>query len=204
MPLLARASETLCDWAPLPIGSRSATASWRTVTRNSPADRRTLRWCSIRSGSRAAIRGMGGDADRNDRRRSGPCGLIDPVGQRPMAVVLLTALVTVHLPYGFFSVKFAEVTEAGTKFGTVGYEILLLYLGGLVTLTLGRCRALSLERWLEAPGPRKGQTSMPPNGQTTPVRDREHRMKRITVERSFGWSSAKSRNTSLQDRWDIR
>src|SRR3954466_7013322 len=41
----------------------------------------------------------------------------------PMSVVLLTALVTVHLPYGFFSVKFAEVTEAGIKFGTVGYEI---------------------------------------------------------------------------------
>jgi putative oxidoreductase len=67
----------------------------------------------------------------------------------PMAVVLLTALVTVHLPYGFFSVKFAEVTEAGIKFGTVGYEILLLYLAGLVALVLGGPGALSLEGWLE-------------------------------------------------------
>ena len=66
-----------------------------------------------------------------------------------MAVVLLTALVTVHLPYGFFSVKFAEVTEAGIKFGTVGYEILLLYLAGLVALVLGGPGALSLEGWLE-------------------------------------------------------
>jgi len=63
--------------------------------------------------------------------------------------VLLTALVTVHLPYGFFSVKFAEVTEAGIKFGTVGYEILLLYLAGLVALVLGGPGALSLEQWLD-------------------------------------------------------
>src|SRR5215469_1636841 len=28
----------------------------------------------------------------------------------PMAIVLLTAMVKVHLPYGFFSVKLAEVT----------------------------------------------------------------------------------------------
>jgi len=67
----------------------------------------------------------------------------------PMSVVLLTALVTVHLPYGFFSVKFAEVTEAGIKFGTVGYEILLLYLAGLVALVLGGPGALSLEAWIE-------------------------------------------------------
>lgn len=67
----------------------------------------------------------------------------------PMSVVLLTALVTVHLPYGFFSVKFAEVTEAGIKFGAVGYEILLLYLAGLVALVLGGPGALSLESWIE-------------------------------------------------------
>ena len=67
----------------------------------------------------------------------------------PMSVVLLTALVTVHLPYGFFWVKFAEVTEAGIKFGTVGYEILLLYLAGLVALVLGGPGALSLKSWIE-------------------------------------------------------
>jgi len=66
-----------------------------------------------------------------------------------MVVVILTALVTVHLPYGFFSVIAAAVTEAGIKFGTVGYEILLLYLAGLVALLLGGPGALSLERWLE-------------------------------------------------------
>ncbi len=54
-----------------------------------------------------------------------------------------------HLPYGFFSVKFVEVTETGIKFGSVGYEILLLYLAGLVSLVLGGPGELSLERWLE-------------------------------------------------------
>ena len=76
-------------------------------------------------------------------------GVLSPWVSIPMAVVLLTALVTVHLPYGFFSVKFAEVTQAGIKFGSVGYEILLLYLAGLVALVLGGPGALSLEQWLD-------------------------------------------------------
>jgi putative oxidoreductase len=65
-----------------------------------------------------------------------------------MAAVLLTALVTVHLPYGFFSVKLAEVTESGIKFGSVGYEILLLYFAGLVALAFGGPGKLSLEGWI--------------------------------------------------------
>jgi putative oxidoreductase len=77
-------------------------------------------------------------------------GVLIPWVSIPMAFVLLTALVTVHLPYGFFSVKFAEVTEAGIKFGPVGYEILLLYLAGLAALVLGGPGALSLQAWIEA------------------------------------------------------
>jgi putative oxidoreductase len=76
-------------------------------------------------------------------------GVLIPWVSIPMAFVLLTALVTVHLPYGFFSVKFAEVTEAGIKFGPVGYEILLLYLAGLAALVLGGPGALSLQAWIE-------------------------------------------------------
>ena len=88
-------------------------------------------------------------------------GALIPWVSIPMAVVLLTALVTVHLPYGFFSVKFAEVTEAGIKFGTVGYEILLLYLAGLVALVLGGPGALSLEQWLDRRRERqRGQKSL--------------------------------------------
>src|SRR3954470_8376610 len=76
-------------------------------------------------------------------------GVLIPWVSIPMGFVLLTALVTVHLPYGFFSVKFAEVTATGIKFGPVGYEILLLYLAGLFALVLGGPGPLSLERWFE-------------------------------------------------------
>jgi len=65
----------------------------------------------------------------------------------PMAIVLLTALFTIHLPYGFFSVKLVEVTETGTKFGPVGYEIILLYLASLAALVLGGAGALSIDQW---------------------------------------------------------
>jgi putative oxidoreductase len=75
-------------------------------------------------------------------------GVLIPWVSIPMAVVLLTALVTVHLPYGFFSVKFAEVTESGIKFGSVGYEILLLYFAGLAALVLGGPGKLSLGGWI--------------------------------------------------------
>jgi putative oxidoreductase len=76
-------------------------------------------------------------------------GVLIPWVSIPMGFVLLTALVTVHLPYGFFSVKFAEVTETGIKFGPVGYEILLLYMAGLAALVLGGPGALSLQGWID-------------------------------------------------------
>src|SRR5262252_1493404 len=74
-------------------------------------------------------------------------GAFVPIVSLPMAVVLLTALFTIHLPYGFFSVKLVQVSENGTKFGTVGYEIILLYLAGLTTLVLGGAGSLSIDEW---------------------------------------------------------
>src|SRR5689334_12532445 len=73
-------------------------------------------------------------------------GAFVPMVSLPMAVVLLTALFTIHLPYGFFSVKLVEVTQSGTKFGPVGYEIVLLYLAGLVTLALGGAGPFSIDQ----------------------------------------------------------
>jgi putative oxidoreductase len=75
-------------------------------------------------------------------------GAFVPIVSLPMAVVLLTALFTIHLPYGFFSVKLAQVSESGTKFGPVGYEIILLYLASLITLVLGGSGPFSLDHWL--------------------------------------------------------
>jgi putative oxidoreductase len=65
----------------------------------------------------------------------------------PLAVVLLTALITVHLPYGFFSVKLVEISEHGVKFGPVGYEHILLYLAGLMSLAMGGPGAYSIDGW---------------------------------------------------------
>src|SRR5262249_20015355 len=44
----------------------------------------------------------------------------------PTALVLLVAMVTVHLPYGFSSVKLLSVSSSGAQFGPVGYELDLL------------------------------------------------------------------------------
>ncbi|MEY2930481.1 MAG: hypothetical protein RL033_1230, partial [Pseudomonadota bacterium] len=54
----------------------------------------------------------------------------------PLAAVMLTALFTVHLPYGFSSIKLRAVGPTGAEFGAPGYELNLLYLAGLLTLCL--------------------------------------------------------------------
>src|SRR5215475_1732904 len=66
----------------------------------------------------------------------------------PMVIVLLTAILTVHLPYGFLSVKLLAVTSAGAQFGPVGYELDLLYIACLATLVLGGSGPLSVDRML--------------------------------------------------------
>jgi putative oxidoreductase len=38
----------------------------------------------------------------------------------PMVVVLLVAMFTVHLPYGFSSIKLTAVTSSGAQFGAAG------------------------------------------------------------------------------------
>jgi 2-haloacid dehalogenase len=54
-----------------------------------------------------------------------------------MAAVLVVAMFTVHLPYGFSSIKLVAVTNAGAQFGPPGYEVDLLYLACLAALVLG-------------------------------------------------------------------
>jgi putative oxidoreductase len=64
-------------------------------------------------------------------------GAFVPVVSLPMAAVLLTAMFTVHLPYGFSSIKLLAVTATGPKFGPPGYEVALLYIACLATLVMG-------------------------------------------------------------------
>lgn len=74
----------------------------------------------------------------------------------PMAIVLVVAMFTVHLRYGFSSIKLVAVTAAGPQFGPPGYECNLLYLACLTALVLGGSGALSVDRVLANSLDRKG------------------------------------------------
>lgn len=64
-------------------------------------------------------------------------GAFVPLVSVPMVIVLLVAIITVHLPNGFSSIKLEAVTRTGAHFGQPGYETDLLYLACLVALVLG-------------------------------------------------------------------
>jgi putative oxidoreductase len=67
------------------------------------------------------------------------------VASIPLAAVLLVAMFTVHLPYGFSSIKLVAVTAAGAQFGPPGYEVALLYLASLAALAVGGAGPLSVD-----------------------------------------------------------
>lgn len=69
----------------------------------------------------------------------------------PLAAVLIVAMFTVHLPYGFSSIKLVAVTTAGAQFGPPGYEVNLLYLACLAALVLGGPGPLSIDRLIAPP-----------------------------------------------------
>jgi putative oxidoreductase len=65
----------------------------------------------------------------------------------PLAVVMATAMVGVHLRYGFSSIRLQALTANGAVFGPVGYELNLLYLAALLALALGGASPLSIDGW---------------------------------------------------------
>lgn len=56
----------------------------------------------------------------------------------PLAVVMVTAMLGVHLRHGFSSVRLQAFTASGAVFGPVGYELNLLYVAALLALALSR------------------------------------------------------------------
>jgi putative oxidoreductase len=66
----------------------------------------------------------------------------------PLIIMMLVAMFTVHLKYGFSSVNTVGLTPDGPRFGPPGYEINLLYIAGLISLILGGAGALSVDRLL--------------------------------------------------------
>lgn len=66
----------------------------------------------------------------------------------PMIAVLLVAIFTVHLHYGFSSIKLQAITAEGAKFGPPGYECSLLYVACLVALVMGGAGPWSLDGFI--------------------------------------------------------
>jgi len=63
----------------------------------------------------------------------------------PLVVLLFVAIFTVHLPYGFSSIKLMSVTAGRAQFGPPGYECDLLYLACLAALVLGGSGPLAID-----------------------------------------------------------
>ncbi len=77
-------------------------------------------------------------------------GAFIPLFCPPMACVLLVAMFSVHLQYGFSSIKLIAITPAGPRFGPPGYECDLLYLACLAALVLSGSGPLALDGFLVA------------------------------------------------------
>jgi len=75
-------------------------------------------------------------------------GAFVPLVSLPMAAVLFVAMLTVHLPYGFSSIKLLSVTSGRAQFGPPGYELDLLYLACLATLVFGGSGPLAIDHYL--------------------------------------------------------
>jgi putative oxidoreductase len=75
-------------------------------------------------------------------------GALVPLASLPMAAVLLVAIFTVHLPYGFSSIKLISVTSGHAQLGPPGYETNLLYLACLAALVIGGSGPMAIDGYL--------------------------------------------------------
>ena len=76
-------------------------------------------------------------------------GAFVPLVSLPMAAVLLVAMVTVHLPYGFSSIKLLSVTSGRAQFGPPGYELDLIYIACLVAPVIGGSGPLAIDNYFK-------------------------------------------------------
>jgi putative oxidoreductase len=72
-------------------------------------------------------------------------GAFVPVVSLPLAGLLFVAIFTVHLPYGFSSIKLMSVTAGRAQFGPPGYEVDLLYLACLAALVFAGSGPLAID-----------------------------------------------------------
>jgi putative oxidoreductase len=62
------------------------------------------------------------------------CGAFVSWVSLPSIVLLIVAIFTVHLPYGFSSIKLMRIVDGRAQFGPPGYECDLLYIAAILTL----------------------------------------------------------------------
>ena len=65
----------------------------------------------------------------------------------PAIVLLVVAIFSVHLPYGFSSIKLMGFVNGRAQFGPPGYECDLLYIACLLALALGAPTPWSVDRY---------------------------------------------------------
>jgi putative oxidoreductase len=63
----------------------------------------------------------------------------------PLIFIMLVAMFTIQINYGFSSVKTIGLTPEGPLFGPPGYEIDLLYIAGLISLILTGAGVFSID-----------------------------------------------------------
>src|SRR5215475_8079063 len=73
-------------------------------------------------------------------------GAFIPFVSIPALILLLVAIFTVHLPYGFSSIKLLSISDGKAQFGPPGYECDLLYIVCIVALVLIGPTPWSLDR----------------------------------------------------------
>ncbi|MET7257832.1 DoxX family protein [Dyadobacter fermentans] len=66
----------------------------------------------------------------------------------PLICTMLVAMFSIHINYGFSSVRTIGLTPQGPLFGPPGYEINLLYIAGLISLILTGAGVYSIDSML--------------------------------------------------------
>jgi putative oxidoreductase len=72
-------------------------------------------------------------------------GALVAVVSIPLIVMMLVAMFTVHLRYGFSAINTIGLTSDGPQFGPPGYEVNLLYISGLLALILQGAGPFSID-----------------------------------------------------------
>src|SRR5262245_3797997 len=78
----------------------------------------------------------------------------------PLIGMMLVAMFTVHLRYGFSAINTIGLTADGPQFGPPGYEVNLLYIAGLLALIAGGAGPFSIDTLLAR---RQGEPAASPS-----------------------------------------